>query len=304
MNAFGLAKLNKISYFPQITLILITIIWGGTFLVVQHAVTVSTPMFFVGFRFATAALAVGLISISALVKMTWKDLVAGSVIGIAIAAGYGAQTVGLQTISSSESAFLTALYVPMVPLLQFILFRKMLKPMAWLGVLCAFIGLILLTGNGWHRISFNFGQLVTLFGAIAIALEILLISFFSNTVNVKCVTVIQLAVASLVAFISMPAVGENSIPPMSWTLIFSAVGLGLASALIQLTMNWAQRSVEPAQAAIIYAGEPVWAGLFGRLAGERLGIAALLGGLFVVLGVVVSELKWKPKQQVLNSDKT
>ncbi|NLZ87067.1 MAG: EamA/RhaT family transporter, partial [Gammaproteobacteria bacterium] len=44
---------------------------------------------------------------------------------------------------------------------------------------------------------------------------------------------------------------------------------------------------------IIYAGEPVWAALFGRLAGERLPALALLGGLMVVLGVIASE--WKPK---------
>lgn len=76
------------------------------------------------------------------------------------------------------------------------------------------------------------------------------------------------------------------------------ISLGLASALIQFVMNWAQRMVDPTRAAIIYAGEPVWAGLFGRIAGERLPLLALLGGLMVVLGVLVSELKWnKPKQK-------
>ncbi len=72
-----------------------------------------------------------------------------------------------------------------------------------------------------------------------------------------------------------------------------SVGLGLTSALLQLTMNWAQRSVDPSQAALIYAGEPVWAALFGRIAGERLPLLALFGGLLVVLGVIISE--WKPK---------
>ncbi|WP_171258656.1 EamA family transporter, partial [Acinetobacter pittii] len=69
--------------------------------------------------------------------------------------------------------------------------------------------------------------------------------------------------------------------------------LGLASALIQFVMNWAQRVVDPSRAAIIYAGEPVWAGIIGRIAGERLPLIALLGGALVVLGVLVSELKIK-----------
>ena len=41
------------------------------------------------------------------------------------------------------------------------------------------------------------------------------------------------------------------------------------------------------------AGEPVWAGVFGRIAGERLPLLALFGGCLVVLGVLVSELKFK-----------
>ena len=148
-------------------------------------------------------------------------------------------------------------------------------------------------GNGFQQISLNFGQSLTILGSIAIALEIIFIGYFAGKVNIQRVTVIQLAVASLLAFASMPLVGEHHLPDFSWILVAITVGLGLASALIQLTMNWAQRSVAPSQAAIIYAGEPVWAALFGRIAGERLPVLALLGGLLVVVGVILSE--WKPK---------
>lgn len=62
-------------------------------------------------------------------------------------------------------------------------------------------------------------------------------------------------------------------------------------------MNWAQRSVSPTRATVIYAGEPVWAGIVGRIAGERLPGAALLGAALIVLGVLVSELKLKTKKK-------
>lgn len=55
-------------------------------------------------------------------------------------------------------------------------------------------------------------------------------------------------------------------------------------------MNWAQKSVSPTRATIIYAGEPVWAAVIGRIAGERLPLAALIGGALVVLGILASEL--------------
>lgn len=279
---------------PVIALILITFIWGGTFLTVKYALNFSSPMFFVGCRFACAATIIGLLSFRQLKHITAQDLFAGCMIGCMLTIGYGTQTVGLQTISSSESAFLTALYVPLVPVLLWLIFRKAPHFMIWIGAFCAFIGLVLLTGNGFHAITLNFGQVVTLLGAIGIALEIILIGYFAPKVNLGRVTVIQLAVASLLAFASMPLVGEHSIPSFSWPLLSIAMGLGLASALIQYVMNWAQRSVDPSQAAIIYAGEPVWAALFGRLAGERLAPLALLGGVLVVFGILISE--WKPKR--------
>ena len=150
--------------------------------------------------------------------------------------------------------------------------------MTWVGAALAFTGLVLLTGNGFKQISLSFGQLLTVLGAFAIALEIIFISYFAGKVNLRRVTIIQLCVASLLSFI-MPIVGEHTIPAFSWSLVLIAVALGLASALIQFVMNWAQRVVDPSRAAIIYAGEPVWAGIIGRIAGERLPVIALLGVL-------------------------
>lgn len=276
---------------PQISLILITIIWGGSFITVQYGLNFSSPIIFVALRFAAAAIAVSLLSIKYLKDFNLKEVFAGAVIGLTIALGYGTQTIGLQSISSSESAFLTALYVPLVPILMWIIFRKKPYIMTWIGCLFAFIGLVFLTGNGFQSIQLNFGQIITIIGSIAIALEIIYIGYFAGKVNVRRVTVLQLIFASLFCFIASPILGEEGFPNFSWTLTAILCGLGLASACIQLVMNWAQQSVDSSQAAIIYAGEPVWAALIGRIAGERLPFLALIGGALVVLGVLLSELK-------------
>lgn len=276
---------------PQISLILITIIWGGSFITVQYGLNFSSPIMFVALRFAAAAIAVSLLSIKYLKNFNLKEVFAGAVIGFTIALGYGTQTIGLQSISSSESAFLTALYVPLVPILMWIIFRKKPYIMTWIGCLFAFIGLVFLTGNGFQSIQLNFGQIITIIGSIAIALEIIYIGYFAGKVNVRRVTVLQLIFASLFCFIASPILGEEGFPNFSWTLTAILCGLGLASACIQLVMNWAQQSVDSSQAAIIYAGEPVWAALIGRIAGERLPFLALIGGALVVLGVLLSELK-------------
>ncbi|MGO4572177.1 DMT family transporter [Microvirga sp. 2TAF3] len=287
------APASKARFFfsrSEAVLIGITMIWGATFLTVQNALAVSGPLFFVGLRFGTAALIMAMISAPVLRGLTRAELKAGILIGICIFLGYTLQTYGLRTIPSSKSAFITALYVPIVPLLQWLVLRRPPGLMSWLGIALAFGGLMLLAGPEGTSIGLGLGEMLTLISAIAIAAEIILIGGYAGRVDVRRVTVVQLATASLLALGGMAPMGEP-IPDMSWLLILSAVGLGIASAGIQLAMNWAQRTVSPTRATVIYAGEPVWAGIVGRMAGERLPAAALIGAALIVAGVIVSELK-------------
>jgi drug/metabolite transporter (DMT)-like permease len=240
----------------ECVLVLITMVWGGTFLLVQHAMTVSGPMFFVGLRFAAAASIVALFSWRHLRELTLFELKAGAFIGVAIMLGYGLQTVGLQSIPSSQSAFITALYVPFVPLLQWLVLGRRPGLMPSIGIMLAFTGLMLLSGPSGASFNFSPGEIATLISAVAIAAEIILISTYAGQVDVR---------------------------------------LGAASAAIQVAMNWAQKSVSPTRATLIYAGEPVWAGIVGRIAGERLPAIALVGAGLIVAAVIVSELKTKGK---------
>ncbi|AIS13459.1 membrane protein [Pseudomonas chlororaphis subsp. aurantiaca] len=292
-------KLSK----AECVLVLITMVWGGTFLTVQHAMTVSGPMFFVGLRFAAAACIVGLFSLRSLRGLTLFELKAGVFIGTAIMLGYGLQTVGLQSIPSSQSAFITALYVPFVPLLQWLFMGKRPGLMPSIGIMLAFTGLMLLSGPSGAALDFSPGEIATLISTVAIAAEIILISTYAGQVDVRRVTVVQLAATSVLSFL-MVVPTQEAIPDFSWLLLASALGLGAASAAIQVAMNWAQKSVSPTRATLIYAGEPVWAGLVGRIAGERLPALALLGGALIVAAVIISELKTKGKSgEVVEADR-
>lgn len=273
----------------ELALIGITILWGGTFLIVHGAVTHSGPLYFVGLRFGTAALLTLPLAAPLLRGMTLRELWAGLVIGLGIFAGYTLQTWGLQTISSSSSAFITAAYVPLVPVLQWIILRRRPRLASWIGVVLAFIGLLLVAAPQ-DGVKMGEGELITLVSTVPIALEIIFISLFAGSVNILRVTVVQLAVTSLLAFACMVPAGE-AIPPFSWAVVIAACGLGAMTAIIQLVMNWAQRTVTPTRATLIYAGEPVWAGIIGRIAGDRLPPMALLGGAMIVAAVIVSELR-------------
>jgi drug/metabolite transporter (DMT)-like permease len=276
-------------FLPEMTLVVVTMIWGVTFLVVHHGLAMSGPLFIVGCRFAVAAVAAAAFAGRALRGLTRRELVAGAAIGCGIFGGHALQAAGLQTITSSQSAFITAVYVPLVPLLQWALLGRRPRLASWVGIALATAGLLLVAGPGASGLGAGRGEVLTLLGAIAIAAEILLIGRFAGRVDLARVTAVQLAVTALLAFATMPVAGE-AVPAFSWTLAAIVAGLGLASAGIQIAMNWAQATVSPTRATLIYAGEPVWAGLVGRLAGDRLPASALAGGALIVVAVVVSEL--------------
>ncbi|WP_310014733.1 DMT family transporter [Novosphingobium sp. 1748] len=271
-------------------LIGITMLWGTTFLIVHTAMQYSGALFFVGLRFMVAGAGGWLLFRRTMRDLNRRELGAGALIGFAIFLGYGLQTYGLRTITSSQSAFITALYVPMVPLLQLVVLRRMPHIMSWIGIALAFAGLILLAGPKAGHIGLSPGEMATLLSAVAIAAEIILISRFAHGVDSRRVTVVQLLAAGLFSLAAMPLAGET-LPAFSPVWLVAGVGLGLASTLIQLAMNWAQKTVSPTRATVIYAGEPVWGGIVGRIAGDRLPALAMLGGVLILVGVLVSELR-------------
>ncbi|TWG55222.1 DMT family transporter, partial [Aminobacter sp. J44] len=143
----------------ELALIAITVVWGGTFLIVQKAMTVSGPAFFVGIRFLAAGAVTCILFHKGMRGFTHREIFGGIAIGFTLAIGYGLQTYGLQTITSSQSAFLTALYVPIVPLLQWLVLGRLPRLMSWVGIVFAFAGLVLLSGPDAGTISLSVGEI-------------------------------------------------------------------------------------------------------------------------------------------------
>lgn len=276
----------------ELVLAAITVLWGTTFLIVQTALAHCGPLFFVGFRFGVATLMSLAVAGRTLGGLTRREFAAGVAIGLTIFLAYVLQTAGLLSITSSQSAFITALYVPIVPLLQWAFGRRP----GWAsvaGIALAFAGLVLLTGPEAGPFALNTGELATIAGAVASAAQIVCISRFAGTVDVRRVTVVQLAVTAALSLALMPAAGETW-PAFSWVWVAAAGGLGVMSTFIVLAMNWAQQSISATRATVIYASEPVWAGVVGWMAGDRLPASAFAGAGLILAGVLVSE--WKPRE--------
>ncbi len=271
-------------YSRELALCFVTMLWGATFIIIRMAMEVCGPLFFVGLRFGSAALVVLVLSLRILPQITREEVAGGVLLGLVIFGGYALQTMGLASVDAAASAFLTAFYVPLVPLFEWLLMKRRPSMRSFLSLSLAFAGVILLTGGTGMSLEGSRGEILTLVCAMLFALEIVCTGILAPRSNTRRLTFVELAVTSLLAFVLMPVTGE-AVPDFSWFVVCAACGLGAGTALIQGIIVWAQKTIPPSRATLIYTGEPVWGGFFGYLAGERLAPSALAG-----CGLIISAL--------------
>jgi drug/metabolite transporter (DMT)-like permease len=272
-------------------LVAVSMIWGSTFLIVQDSIRFAGPFTFLAIRFGIGALVLAVIFHKRLAQITRAEIITGSIIGLFLFGTYALQTVGLQYISSSKAGFITAMYVPLVAMLSVPLLRQKLTSGSVLGVMLSVVGITFISINSSWQFTFGLGELLTLGCAIAAALHIICISKFAPRVDAMNLALVQTVLTAILSLIAMPIAGEPFVlPPLPiWG---SALFLGVAATAFALAvMNRAQQVVSSIQATLIYALEPVWAGMLGFLAGERLSLIAWIGCGCIFLGTIIGELR-------------
>ncbi len=262
-----------------LVLVLLTLIWGSSFAVIRGAVASFPPSLLVFLRFLVAAL----LFVPWLVRRRGWGL-AGLELGFWLVLGYGTQAVGLATTTAGRSAFITALSVVLVPVFAGALGRAVPRRV-WLGAALAFAGVGLLTYDGAPP---NRGDLWTLGTAVTYAILILRLEDYARRLSVGRLTLAQifgvLAWSALWVAIDRPA---PAAVPWPAVVYLGVVATALATWLISL----GQSRVSAAEAAVIYALEPVWAAIFAYLLlGEALGPRGLLGGGLVLAATLYSQL--------------
>ena len=169
----------------------VTMIWGATFLFIRIALERSGPLFFTGMRFAAAAAILLVLALPVLRDITRRELFGGLAIGCIIFLGFACQTSGLASIEASKSAFITAFYVPLVPVLEWMLLRRMPSRFVLAGLALAFPGVALISagGSGLGTLSgFGQGEILTLLCAVAFAFEIVVVGILAPGTNVRRIT--------------------------------------------------------------------------------------------------------------------
>ncbi|MCH2191053.1 MAG: DMT family transporter [Gammaproteobacteria bacterium] len=276
-------------------LVLVAFIWGFGFIPQKLGMNYVGPAAFNALRFA-----LGAATLLPLIfflrarqraefdqKVTQSTIAVGVVLGALLFFGALFQQMALLYTSVANVAFITGLYVILVPVIGFFLGVRY-AAIVWAGGLLAIVGLYLMTGGG--QASALKGDLIALIGALAWAVHIMVLSRRSGDHQQVALAAYQFAFCAifslLFALIVEPNVLPETIEGYLWPLVNGVIVVGVGYTIQVLVMDRA----EPFQASLIFSLEAV----FGAIAGywifdESFTIAALIGAMLMLIGCILAQ---------------
>lgn len=290
------AQKSSTRWKADLSLALVALIWGTTFVVVKRALTEISAVYFLAIRFGIASCCMFLIFFPTLRRVesieVWRGLRGGAVAGIFLWLGYMLQTFGLKYTSAGNSGFLTGLYIVLVPLISACLYRKWPQRLELVGIAVATLGMIVLTLPSVDRqFQMNRGDLLTVGCAVAFAFHLLVLGYYSQRERFEAVALGQIVCAAILSTASLQVEPPRGI----WTanVVFAiALTSVFATALAFALQTWGQRYTSATRAALIFALEPVFALVTAiAIGGERLSFAILAGGGLILAGILTVELR-------------
>ncbi len=280
----------------DLSLAIVALIWGTTFVVVKRALSEISTLYFLAIRFWLAALCMFLMFIGPFRKAGWRSvrrgLRGGAAAGLFLWLGYVFQTFGLKYTTAGKSGFLTGFYIVLVPLIGACIYRKWPQVPELAGIGIATIGMMVLTiPSVGKQFQVNRGDLLTLACAVAFACHLLVLGYYSQRERFEAVALGQIACAAVLSTLSL---GIEA-PRATWSnaVVFAIVLTAVfATAIAFALQTWGQQYTTATRTALIFALEPVFALATAVLAGgEALTVAAVLGGALILSGILVVELK-------------
>ncbi|MGH7763628.1 MAG: DMT family transporter [Candidatus Dormibacteraceae bacterium] len=274
-----------------LVLLMVTAVWGWTFVLVKDAVSHYPTLSFLELRFVLALL-VMIVLVRRLPSR--RELWVGVLAGLVLAAGYLTQTVGLTMTSPGNSGLITGLFVVFTPLIDRV-FGVALRRWTVIAVLVALSGTVMLVGG---PSGFGLGDLLTVACAFLFALHIVLLSRWSPGLRSAPLAMVQMGTGALV----FTAGGSSTLSLPSAAVWFAIVVTGLfASALAFYIQTWAQQHLSASRTALIMTTEPAWAlAAAVVLAGQRFGWLQAAGAGLVLVAIVgheLASLKFEPNGQ-------
>lgn len=282
-------------------LILTAAIWGFAFVVVKDSVDTIPPVYMVSIRYTIAAVLLGFVLIPQFKKLNRYYWIHGAVTGLMLALGYITQTIGCKYTTAGKNAFLTTIYVILIPLISWPLNKKRPHFVVFLSAVMALVGIGLLAlRNEGGVLGFNVGDILTLICGLFYALHIIFTAKFSQDKNPVILTWIQFIVAAVFSWAVSPLIdGSFSVALLkSSRVIFSMLYLGIFSSLVAfLLQNICLKYMESSLASLFLSLESVFGVVFSTIfLRERMTLVMIIGCVLIFAAITIADQFHENKQ--------
>jgi len=269
-------------------MVVATLLWGGTFVVLRDALHGLSPVAVVFARFAIAGAIFALLARLRRARLTRTILVAGLLSGVGFGALYLLQAIGLTRISAGSSAFLNCAGSLFTGLIAWPLLGQRPGGALVAGMLIALLGAALLSLDA--RLGLGAGEMLTLAGALGYSIGLIVVGRLGGEYDPVLLAAVQsLTTAACLAPFAPRALGELGAlrPENVWRFAYLVVAGSLIAPWLQLV---AQRALPPGRIGLLLALEPVFALALAVTVGKERFVARWwLGAAFILCAVAIVE---------------
>lgn len=294
----------------SLILLLVAFLWGISFVFQSNATKYMDAYTILYLRSLVGALTILPFMIYFLkkdkqnnIKSKKIDLIIAPILcGIALCLSSIFQQIGLETVSAGKTGFLTSLYIILVPLFSLFLHKKC-GINVYISIVVALGGLFLLSFDFKSGFSFSSGDLFVLIGALFFAIEILLVDYFSNKVNVFYLSFGQLVFQGIVSFLIRLILGFDVnafINMINVESVISILFIGVISSGIAYTLQMVgQKEVDPTVSSLILSLESVFSAVSAVIiyqfykfsnVNQNMSIEEIFGSIIMFIAVIFSQL--------------
>jgi drug/metabolite transporter (DMT)-like permease len=221
---------------------------------------------------------------------------AGIACGLALFIAMSIQQYCMQYVGAGKAGFITALYIIFVPILA-VLFGEKLRKRVVVSVFLAFIGLYLLcykAGSG-----FNIWDLLLLLSAFFYAVHIMVVNYYSRVVNpikASCAQFFVVGILSAILVLLFEKPNLEAIIACKIPILYAGVVTCGVAYTLQI---YGQKYTLPVLASLIFSLESVFAVIGGSvILGEVMNLKEITGCIFMICGVILSNMRSNRKQAI------
>ena len=220
---------------------------------------------------------------------------AGIPVGLAMFVGVTLQQVALLYTTAGKTAFITTVYIVLVPLAAVLLGQRV-RAVQWGGAVLAFAGVYFLSAHG--ETTINTGDLLVLICSFFWMAQILLIDRYARAVDAIELCFMQMIICTIGSAV-LAAIYESFAWSDIWGAAVPILYAGLFSCGVAYTCQiLGQAYVEPTQAAILMSTEAIFAAVAGWIVlGETMSGVQLLGCALLLGGALMAQVHGTGKSQ-------